>query len=69
MPVTKMFYGENYQESIDLFPTKDGKICFRFLNYGICEFEIDLDIETAEVLMDEIHLLLKEIEGGKNGIH
>lgn len=65
MPVLKMFYDNLEEQSIDVFPTMDKTIRFRFLKDSQCEFYIDLDIETAEALIDEIHLSLSKLEGGK----
>jgi len=65
MPITKLFQDSDCEKSIDCYPTKDTEICFRFSLNGNCEFTIDLDIETAEALMDEIHLSLSQFKGGK----
>lgn len=68
MSITKLFNDDDGEKSIECFPTIENKICFRFLFNETCEFAIDLDIETAEALMDEIHLSLNKLEGGKDGI-
>lgn len=69
MSITKSFNDENEEQSIDCFPTVDRNVRFRFLKFGSCEFFIDLDIQTAEALMDEIHLSLSQLEGGEDVIH
>lgn len=65
MSITKLFNDCDGEKSMECFPTIEKKICFRFLYNGTCEFTIDLDIETAEALMDEIHLSLSQFEGGE----
>ena len=65
MSISKLFNDDDLEKSIECFPTVENNVCFRFLFKGNCEFAIDLDIETAEALMDEIHLSLKQLEGGE----